>query len=454
MLDAPIADSNALDSRELDAGTADTGVDAGPGADAGPAPDWPAFGGVSPGDDPIHVAFDEPGYLEFVTDPRTELFDDGRVLTQVARVSDNEAFGLSTNRLQHQYAKVSPWNSDNSLALFFATGPTRAVLVDGRTYAFMRIVPNVFGGGRWSTRDPNIYYQKRAGADLRLLAYDVLTDEVTTIHDFADEGYVEQSGAGLFGGEGNQSVDDRMWALSFRHGTRDRWEVVIWDNELGEVTGAIAVPESPEPGSSNLDYMAVSPLGTYIVIYADSAWTSDGASIPGGMNVFSTSGEYLRSVNAGGHLDFCLDTDGEEVVAFIRSKYESNDKVFQTWRLDGSQGDDTTDQISDGIIGWTYHISCASTSRPGYAIVSDAPSATPGSYNGFPMWNHLWAVRLDGSGDVGVIGEIHHNNVVDNASYYRSSFGVANRDLSAVWFSTAWDDIDAMVHSYVARPAR
>lgn len=55
---------------------------------------WPAFGGVTRYAAPSMPAFAPPSYLDFRVDPRTTAFGDGRVVTEVARVSDGPAFGL------------------------------------------------------------------------------------------------------------------------------------------------------------------------------------------------------------------------------------------------------------------------------------------------------------------------------------------------------------------------
>ncbi len=417
---------------------------------------WPAFGGVAHFSSPRAPTFAAPSYLSFQVDPRTQLFSDGRILTEVSRVSDGNAFGTTNARqFSHQYAKVSPWNADNSAALLFAFGSSSsAVLVDGKTFAFKRTLPGVATGGRWSTVDPQLYYQIGAGWTPRLDATDTQTLARRIVKNFAPDGYVESARTSMFGGEGNQSTGDRYWALQMRHSTRG-WELVTWDRQNDAVLGHVSLPSQAGIGSF-VDYWSISPQGHYLITYTSTPWTWNRMTIPRGPNVWSLDGTYLRSlpVRSGTHVDYCLDTEGNEVVAFIGSKYASSDKIGQTWRLDGSSGNGTTDQFDDGLIGWNFHISCASTSRPGYAVISDYPSTTPSVYNSFPLWNHIWAVRLDGSKQVAVIANAHHDATSSDVNVYnRSAFAVANRDLSAVWFTASWDSTTAPIHSFVARPA-
>lgn len=338
--------------------------------------------------------------------------------------------------------------------MLFASGvgATRAVIVDGKTFAFKRLLTDVHVGGRWSTVNPRLHYQIASGWAPRLEATDVQTNARIVIKDFAPLGYTASAQTSLFGGDGNQSVDDRIWMLQLRHATRG-WEFVIWDKATDKVTGHIALSEQAGPGHA-VDAWGVSPKGTFVTTASERAWTSNGVQVPDRLNVWSLSGQLLRSSPTHiGHMDLCTDTSGNEVLAWIASKYASNDKIAQTWRLDGAAGTSTVDQFLDGTIGWDFHISCASTLRPGYMTVSSYPSDTPQNYNRFPMWNHIFAVRLDGSKNVAVIANAHHSNTADPTNLYeRSSFAVPNRDLTAVWFSASWDSSTAPVHSYVARP--
>lgn len=442
-------DAGEVPSR--DAGPTDAGalVDAGP-----PAPvDWPAFGGVAPRSAPVLPAMARPDYRRWTTDPRTMSFGDGRTPTEVARVTDAATFGFAGSSLmRHQYAKVSPWNADGSLAMFFVQADRRVmVLVDGRDYEFVRVIDGAYNGGRWSMVEPTRYVQATSAPVME--AIDVLTSERVTLRDFRGDGYVEQASTNLFGGEGNPSRDDRVWAFQLRH--RDRgWEIVVYDRFADRILGRIALPEPAGPGFAVLDYWAISPRGSYVVFYARRSWRTGGRSIPAGMNVFTVGGRYERTSSATGHVDLCLDASGREVIAFIGSKYESNDKVVQTFALDGSDGGTTTDQLADGFVGWNYHVSCQSTERPGHLVVSTFPDDEPHKYDGFPFWNHAFVVRLDGSGAPAVVANVHHANGSIRSTYHRSSFAVANRDLSAVWFSADWDSGSGDVHSYVARPRR
>src|SRR6266576_6895008 len=53
----------------------------------------------------------QPGYLQTVTDPT--------VGNMVMRVSDQTAFGTSNLYLTHSYAKVTPWNADESMLFLY-----------------------------------------------------------------------------------------------------------------------------------------------------------------------------------------------------------------------------------------------------------------------------------------------------------------------------------------------
>lgn len=414
--------------------------------DAGPTwpTDWPAFGGVSAGTAPIHADLAAPGYLEWTVDPRTvpPHMIDGRVPTEIARITDATIFGLpGTTTFLAAYAKVSPWNADGSRAVVFYDddGPTRALLLDGRTFEYIRgPVPDLYPDGRWSNSRPNVWIGTRPEA--HFFELDVSTGTQTTFKDFRPE-YDRRTDSSLFGGEGNASNDDRIWAFHLRRATGE-WEFVIWDSVADTVLGRIPTPRDFY-GQPELDWWSISQNGEFFVTLTNrgQSWMSGSTRVPEGINVWSLSGELLRSnAEANGHLDLCLDSEGRDVIGFMSNKYESNDKIAQTWRLDGSDGTGSTDQMPNGYIGWAYHINCRATSRPGFMVLASSPARPPSDYNVFPLWNHLTVLRLDGSGVPAIVANTHHSEGGEAINeYYRAPFAPSNRDLTAMMFVADWD---------------
>ena len=201
-------------------------------------PAWPAFVAAETVKPSQQSPAKHPGYLQWQSGE-----------SQLTRVSDAEAFGVTADHFAHPYAKVSPWNADNSLAMLFASKgqDTKAVLLDGRTLKFRKLIPATWVGGRWSTVDPQIYYQITIGDSPKLYATNVITDQRTIVFDFAPQGYVRQAHTSMFGGEGNQSLDDRIWVLQLEHKTRG-WELVVWDKTCLLYT-------SPSPRDATLSRM-------------------------------------------------------------------------------------------------------------------------------------------------------------------------------------------------------
>ncbi len=424
----------------------------------GAYPAWPTFGGVSPGTKPVCATLPAPGYLSWVLDPRTTPphITDGRIPTEVARVTDAAAFGLpSSATFRVQYSKVSPWNADGSLAVVFyqAGGPLRAALLDGKTFKFLRLVDDLWPTGRWSLTRPNVWIQPDGHQAPRFDEVDVQTGQTKVFKDFTPDGFVDRADGNLFGAEGNQSNDDRIWAFNLKR-TDGTWELVIWDSVQDKILGRIETPG--EQGSGKvIDWWTVSQSGKFVVTGNQGAWSSGGTSVPEGNNVWSLDGKLLRtSAGSLGHQDVCLDAAGNDVLGFIGSKHKSNDKIAQTWRLDGSGSGQTQDQMQDGYIGWTYHINCRNTSRPGYMVVASSLATPVSNYNGFPLWNHIFALKFDGSGQPGIVANAHHSKGGETVNAYnRAPFGPSNRDLTAVMFQAEWDGATGgPVHLYVARP--
>jgi hypothetical protein len=446
----------------VDAGAADAPLAADAAcADLGTcARDWPVLQSIEIGSPPILATMSQPGYLEWHSDPRTAGPDwpAGAPSSAITRVTDGAAFGLpDENYFKLAYAKNPPWNADDSLVMVLRAGGapsyTRGVVLDGRTFAWVRNLDTAGSNGRWSNVNPNLYYMQHSQLP-QLDVSDVTTDQRRVVKDFSGLGYSTSGGVGIFSGEGRQSNDDRYWPLQF--GLADgRWDIVIYDLHADAVVGLIPLPE--QAGYNYVDYWGMSQTGRFVITQTHEVWTyRAGVTVPVGLNVWSPSGEYLRSLETSGltgHVDFGIDTDGYDVVVFIGSKYETNDKIGQTWRLDGSDGLDTRDQFKQ-MIGWSYHISTANTRRPGWALITSANHAVPENYDWAPMWNHTFAVKLDGSLMVAPVANLHHANTSATVNVYeRESFGAPNREFTAVLWGGSWgdDDVARPIDSYVAR---
>jgi hypothetical protein len=413
---------------------------------------WP-LQSIPMGTPPLLSTQAMPGYLQWITDSGTTspYTASGTPVAEITRISDAAAFNLPGNTFFKQsYASLQAWNSDESFLLISVPGSTGSygALLDGKTFKWIKNVGSWASGGRWSNTNPRIFYWQNWNGSL--MAQDVVSNTSTVVKSFASLGYVGASHIGWMGGTGNQDMQDRFFPMDLQK-SNGSYDVVIYDRINDTIAGV--VPLAAKPGVNDvMDSWGMSPSGKFVWF---GGITGDGITLPRRTNIFTTDGKYLRSSpSTSSHVDYGYDANGNEVMFYISPKLGNNDKTGQTWRLDGSQGQQTTTQFTD-MVGYNFHVSLQSTSKPGWAIVSSFGSSTPSSYNKFPMWNHTFAVKLDGSGKIAPIASTHHTNgALTVGDYNRQPQATPNRTLTNVLWGGTWGDTDTAgpIHSFIARP--
>lgn len=130
-----------------------------------------------------------PGYLETVVDPNFG--------TAIRRISD----GAPGDVTKPMYSTIQPWNADESLMIVFEKRGGqggRHRLLDGRTYAFIRYLDDVYPADIeqlfWDYDEPDIlYYVAKLTDDF--IRYDVRTRDKTALFNLGEvSGCAERQG--------------------------------------------------------------------------------------------------------------------------------------------------------------------------------------------------------------------------------------------------------------------
>lgn len=239
-----------------------------------------------------------PDYLTFLPPALGGMYNDQVFGTRVRRLSDarntrDSSTGMILPYVRHEYATMSPFNSDNSRILiqhgsYFA-------LYDG-TGRFIKDLPFEIGPlsePRWSRSDPAVlYYHPFPGNQLR--QYHVGTDVISVVHTFSEYSLI----SGL--GESDISFDGDKLVL-----VGDNREIFVYTLST-DSKGAVL----DGTGLGGVDQLQLTPDNHVLV-----GWFAAGRNRFNGIELYDLNMNFLRQVApAIGHYDVTRDTNGEEVM--------------------------------------------------------------------------------------------------------------------------------------------
>lgn len=320
-------------------------------------------------------ALSKPAYLASVTDPRfgtTITRISGDVGVAIPNVTPTENW---KDIAKHGYNTRQPWNADESLFLLErnkTSGGTwgSSLFLDGETYVVIKKsnIPSN-NESRWHPTDPDVRLLLR---DTEVVAWSYANDTETQLYSFA--GYTGTS----MGNTGNWSDDGNMVAM-FATRTSDSKQVVFAVNTDTDTKH----PDIDATGW-NIDYVTMSPLGTYIVVNADFGTGSDRTRIYNtttGAQVGSTWTEYGRP----SHFDVSINQNGEEVVIGNSKSSPDEGKLIARRMSDGA-----VVELSTG--GYAGHGSSRAMQRRGWVV-----SQLSNSLSWPPYHEEIVAAKADGS---------------------------------------------------------
>lgn len=289
-----------------------------------------------------------------------------------------------TESLRHEYSRIDPFNCDHSLILLM-------YLPDGewRVYETASIPYDQAGNlvrtvaveePRWDPTNPRVLWGTQ---EFRIGSINVDTGEVTTAKDFAADPAIApilSANPDLYRitmrDEGESSINKRYWIFAIQ-GEQDDYRLrclFTWDRVLNQVLGIYTLPQS----ESLIDWVGMSPLGTYALIGGDY---DNGGNLAGLTMANRELTQFHRLDFGTAHSDVGLDSDGNEIIVMQNVRTDFIDLIpldLNTQPIleaGGSYGgtnrvalmrlyyDDTSSiGLRSGI-----HISC---NFPGYALIS------------------------------------------------------------------------------------
>jgi len=332
------------------------------------------------------------------------------------------------------YAKRQAWNADESRMLLQA-GDGTEMLFNGLTYRFLKVLNGVVGDDvLWHPTNPGvIYYVPYSNT---LYSYDIASAVSTPLYTFKGYDWADTAG------EGNLSRDGRYYAAACRiynYQTRqtEYKNLQVLDMQACKVISKLTLPAN----LADFDWVSISPSGNYVVVdYAD---TTVGRFH--GVEVYDRNFRILWQKPLGyGHSDLGIDGNGDEALVMGGYDGDANVTYIDSHRL----RDGHTTRLLTNMAWWFYnHISCRNQGCPGWCFVStfDGPGRlTDSSAAWVPFENEVFALRMDGSGQVRRIAHHHSRRYSpttdsdDNSVYWAEPHATVSNHGNRVLFGSNW----------------
>ncbi len=402
-----------------------------------------------------------PAYLTDFTDPVFR--------TTIKRIGGNTGTavpplgnGTWASDARHHYSTDQPWNSDQTLyAIDNVGGSHNPIFLDGATFATALPECSSYSrGDDWWNPGPGNSHVRINLDGSSLQWYDVVACQQVTGKRWT------LPWTGKQGTTEGTSWDGRYTAVASDDGKK----VVAIDmvnNVVGpqlDVTVGCDVPG----GSSScyVDYLAVSPSGSYLVLwYNDKDYTRVYDIAPSTMALTprpatANGGATWPTCNGSASNGFIYDLahanltvdpfDGDEDVAVGKEHCSNGDSTTLRDRLNHRIGRVMMVRLRDGAITSlapqnsylreVYHTSALSYGRKGWVIVGFY-----GGSNGVPFNNEVAAFKMDGSAADLADGTHTHTGVEryahghgDDGSYRSEMHAVASPDGMKIAFASDW----------------
>lgn len=373
-----------------------------------------------------------PIFMTNVTKPSVyTTYSDPKFGTTVERITDCIAQGY--NGIVPQYSKRQAWNSDESKLLLFS-GDGEALLCDGNDYSFIKALSGVSGEDVfWHSTDPNTLYYN---ADSILYSYNTTTDIAAELHAFTAYTWANTRG------EGNMSLDGRYYAVvgqqyNYISGNVVFKDIVVYDLQANS---EISVMPIPQDSISGFDWTSISPLGNYVVVdYADET-----TGRYHGVEVYDRNMNFIWQKPLGaGHSDLGIDANNDEVLVMDVYNADSNKTYIKKFRL--SDGQETT--LLEVSELFDLHISLRNQQRHDWCFISTfdyTGRLTDDSLSWLPFEDEVFALKLDGSGDVQRIAHHHSRRYSpstydpDHSNYWAEPHATVDRQGTRIIYGSNW----------------
>jgi hypothetical protein len=401
-----------------------------------------------------------------------ETITDSNFHTSITRISDKAIDGYTDSAITPQYPMIDLKNADGSYLLLRGQG-ANWYLYDGTTFEMVRELSFLQGesGPYWDNNDPDIlYFHWGHYAQFRIygpqfLKYSVSTDTITLVHDFTNDfpefftgDNAVPCGSGCYGHYiFKEDYNEPSWNCSYwafwikelraEYGGMPQIRAgFVYDKQTDSIIG-IRYP--PDITSANKGDFTVSPYGNYVVARRES---NDGTCI----NVWDmTLSNIVSSTCNGGHSDWAIDVDGNEV------------KVWQDTQYDNYGMYDVKTGVRYGLLfacgGSPYcpgiHLSANNYQTPGWAAISTyAPNG---------MWSdsQLFMIELDRNKAIwklepgqsremlspsedARVWRLAHSHSVGSA-YWAQPHATIDHDGKYIYWGSNWDSDGDTIETYM-----
>ena len=350
-------------------------------------------------------------YTNFMPPAVGESFSDSAYGTLITRLS-NGAKQLN-DAVHHEYATMSPFNSDNSRILLL-TDKDGFMVVDlhGKIIASpSEVIISGKAEPRWSLREPNIFYFHHEN---RLMAFDVETRRKKIIQTFSQFKSIT-----FGGGESDLSEDgDHLLIVG------DESQVGVYSIHNNQLGASFKMKGHP------FDYFDLTPDNNVIV-----RWEATGKERFQGFELFDYQMKFKRQiVTFGAHADRARDLNGEEVLVILASNDPAPAKGCESNGIEKIRLSDSKKTCLLPL-NWNCEVHISANGRNPWVLISTTDNRTgtanpPGQL--FPDWKSRWMknynelilVKLDGS----VIRPLAHHRSRSMDNYWHTPRAAISRD--------------------------
>lgn len=347
----------------------------------------------------------KPAYLTTVTEPTFG--------TKLTRVTGNPGSAIPTvggtwgNTHRHDYFKVQPWNTNQSLLKI------GSLFLDGSTYQvlFQRALA---GETRWHASNPDLMIQTMGNT---LKSVNVRTGATTTLNAFTLYSTVQMGPS-----EGNLSNDGRWLALYANRASDGVKVTVVYDTINNVVVAEKALGDYYAPDDG---FVTVSALGNFVYAHFND----------NDIRVYDRDLNQLRVVTDLTHYDHGVDAAGREILV---GTSPSNGWLVKVDLATGTRTNLTTK-------GYGHFNSMRSILLPGWVYRDHWGRHLATNYR--PWVDEMDSFNVDAPGTMRRFAHLHANN--DGLGWQAQPDSVPSPDGRRVLFASRWDSNNGPIQSYV-----
>lgn len=297
----------------------------------------------------------------------------------------------------------------------------------------VQIVNDIDPDVRWDSTDPSILYSTYGTIFCK---YNVVTDQVTLLHDFKSDFPGKPVVRVYTAEEGDSSADSRYWFFKVRcydaKHTPDSWwdtACIVYDKDYyGKDNGKIisTLNEGSPLFYQSLNYTDISFDGNYVFC------TEPGLIYPRDLSTRWT-------VPISGHADRAISREGKQVIFGGSQRWSADGYTdMGVWtKMFDMETKTVTWLAKMGKGAGMYHICANSLNKPGWGLVSvygPTYPATPTSWDEQSVYMVELTTRIDPPPRVWRI--VHTHTVRKDGS--DDAYGKINKKGTKIWFGSGW----------------